>query len=83
MSGSRRSDPMHPPRALAKLGNRLGSASSNGRPSARPSTTSFIIMQHANDAIDEVRRAEFFRQGKQKRGLIKGKKWLLMSHWMN
>jgi transposase len=43
----------------------------------------FHIMQHANDAIDEVRRAEFFRQGKQKRGLIKGKKWLLMSRWMN
>ena len=43
----------------------------------------FHILQHANDAIDEVRRAEFFRQGKQKRGLIKGKKWLLMSHWKN
>jgi transposase len=43
----------------------------------------FHIMQHANDAIDEVRRAEFFRQGKQKRGLIKGKKWLLMSRWKN
>ncbi len=43
----------------------------------------FHIMQHANDAIDEVRKAEFFRQGKQKRGLIKGKKWLLMSRWKN
>jgi transposase len=43
----------------------------------------FHIMQHANDAIDEVRKAEFFRQGKKKRGLIKGKKWLLMSRWMN
>lgn len=43
----------------------------------------FHILQHANDAIDEVRRAEFFRQGKQKRGLIKGKKWLLMSRWKN
>ena len=43
----------------------------------------FHIMQHANDAIDEVRRAEFFRQGKKKRGLIKGKRWLLMSRWMN
>ena len=41
----------------------------------------FHIMQHANDAIDEVRRAEFFRQGKAKRELIKGKKWLLMSRW--
>jgi transposase len=43
----------------------------------------FHILQHANDAIDEVRRAEFFRRGKQMRGLIKGKKWLLMSRWKN
>jgi transposase len=43
----------------------------------------FHILQHANDAIDELRRAEFFRQGKQKRALIKGKKWLLMSRWKN
>jgi len=43
----------------------------------------FHIMQHANDAIDEVRRAEFFRQGKEKREVIKGKKWLLMSRWKN
>jgi len=43
----------------------------------------FHIMQHANDATDEVRRAEFFRQGKKKRGLIKGKRWLLMSRWNN
>ena len=43
----------------------------------------FHIMQHANDAIDEVRRAEFFRQGKQMRGLIKGKAWLLRSRWKN
>lgn len=39
----------------------------------------FHIIQHANDAINEVRKAEFFRQGKQKRRLIKGKKRLLMS----
>ncbi len=43
----------------------------------------FHIIQHANDAIDEVRKAEFFRQGKKKRDLIKGKKWLLMSRWKN
>lgn len=43
----------------------------------------FHIMQHANDAIDEVRRAEFFRQGPKSRGLIKGKKWLLQSRWKN
>lgn len=43
----------------------------------------FHIIQHANDAIDEVRKAEFFRQGKEKREMIKGKKWLLMSRWEN
>jgi len=43
----------------------------------------FHIMQHANAAIEEVRRAEFFRQGPKKRGLIKGKKWLLLSRWTN
>jgi Transposase len=37
--------------------------------------------QHANDAVDELRRAEFFRQGPKKPGLIKGKKWLLLSRW--
>src|ERR1700676_1714505 len=41
----------------------------------------FHVLQHATDAIDEVRRAEFFRQGPKKRGLIKGKKWLLLSRW--
>jgi transposase len=43
----------------------------------------FHIMQHANDAVDEVRKAEFLRQGRKKRGLIKGKKWLLLSRWVN
>jgi transposase len=43
----------------------------------------FHIIQHANDAIDEVRKAEFYRQGKEKRELIKGKKWLLLSRWTN
>jgi len=32
----------------------------------------FHIMQHANRAVDEVRRAEFFRKGGQMRGLVKG-----------
>src|ERR1017187_9606115 len=34
-------------------------------------------------AVDEVRKAEFFRQGREKRELIKGKKWLLLSRWKN
>ena len=41
----------------------------------------FHIMQHANKAIDEVRRSEFFRQGKQMRELVKGKRWLLLTRW--
>ena len=43
----------------------------------------FHVMGHANDAVDEVRRAEFFRKGGEKRELIKGKKWLLLSRWKN
>jgi transposase len=43
----------------------------------------FHIMQHANQAVDEVRRAEFFRKGKAQRELVKGKRWLLLSRWVN
>jgi len=43
----------------------------------------FHIIQHADDAVDEVRRAEFFRKGRKMRELIKGKKWLLLSRWKN
>jgi transposase len=43
----------------------------------------FHILQHVNAAIDEVRRAEFFRQGGRRRELVKGKRWLLLSRWVN
>ena len=43
----------------------------------------FHIMQHANRAVDEVRRAEFFRKGGRMRGLVKGKRWLLLTRGMN
>jgi transposase len=43
----------------------------------------FHVLQHANAAVDEVRRAEFFRKGGRQRGLVKGKRWLLMSRWVN
>ena len=43
----------------------------------------FHIMQHANRAVDEVRRAEFFRKGGPMRGLVKGKRWLLLTRWVN
>jgi transposase len=43
----------------------------------------FHIMQHANAAIDELRRAEFFRKGGEQRAIVKGKRWLLLTRWMN
>ena len=43
----------------------------------------FHIMQHANEAVTEVRRAEFFRQGGAMRELVKGKHWLLLTRWVN
>lgn len=43
----------------------------------------FHVMQHANDAVDEVRRAEYFRKGKEKREVVRGKRWLLLTRWVN
>ena len=43
----------------------------------------FHVMQHAAKAVDEVRRAEFFRKSGRMRGLVKGKRWLLLSRWVN
>jgi len=52
-------------------------------PNCRIVYDKFHVMQHADQAIDEVRRAEFFRKGGRMRGLVKGKRWLLLSRWMN
>src|SRR5437763_857017 len=52
-------------------------------PGCRIVCDKFHIMQHANDAVDEVRRAEFFRKGRKMRDVVKGKKWLLLSRWKN
>jgi transposase len=52
-------------------------------PNCRIVYDKFHVMQHANKAIDEVRRAEFFRKGGRWRGLVKGKRWLLLSRWVN
>ena len=52
-------------------------------PQARLVYDKFHVLQHANAAIDEVRRAEFFRQGGRRRALVKGKRWLLLSRWVN
>ena len=43
----------------------------------------FHVMQHANEAVSEVRRAEFFRKGGAARDLIKGKHWLLLTRWVH
>jgi transposase len=52
-------------------------------PNCRIIYDKFHIMQHANAAVDEVRRAEFFRKGGRMRGVVKGKRWLLLSRWVN
>jgi transposase len=33
--------------------------------------------------VDEVRRAEFFRKGGRARDLVRGKRWLLLTSWLN
>jgi len=43
----------------------------------------FHILQHANQAVTEVRRAEFFRKGGGMREIVKGKSWLLLTRWVN
>ena len=43
----------------------------------------FHVMQHANAAVDEVRRAEFFRKGGRVRQVVKGTRWLLLSRWVH
>ena len=43
----------------------------------------FHVMKHANEAVSEVRRAEFFRKGGAARELIKGKHWLLLTRWVH
>jgi transposase len=52
-------------------------------PNCRIVYDKFHVMQHANVAVDEVRRAEFFRKGGRWRGLVKGKRWLLLTRWVN
>jgi len=43
----------------------------------------FQVMQPANAAIDEVRRAEFFRTGQARRDVVKGKRWLPLTRWVH
>ena len=50
-------------------------------PRARIVYDKFHVLQHANAAVDETRRAEFFRKGGTLRGLVRGKRWLLLTRW--
>ncbi|MGC8550040.1 MAG: transposase [Acidobacteriaceae bacterium] len=43
----------------------------------------FHIMKHAGEAVDEVRRQQFFRKGGPARELVKGKRWLLLTRWVH
>lgn len=50
-------------------------------PRARLVYDKFHVLKHANAAVDETRRAEFFRQGGVRRSLVRGKRWLLLTRW--
>ncbi len=50
-------------------------------PHARIVYDKFHVLRHVNDAVDETRRAEFFRKGGAARGLLRGKRWLLLRRW--
>jgi transposase len=52
-------------------------------PRARLIYDKFHVLTHANAAVDETRRAEFFRKGGRLRGLVRGKRWLLLTRWGN
>ncbi len=50
-------------------------------PHARLVYDKFHVLRHVNAAVDETRRAEFFRKGGAARGLLRGKRWLLLRRW--
>jgi transposase len=52
-------------------------------PNCRIIYDKFHIVKHANAAVDEIRRAEFFRKGGPARELVKGKRWLLLTRWLH
>jgi hypothetical protein len=45
------------------------------RPRARIVCATFHVLRHVNAALDETRRAEFFRQGRAPRALLRGERW--------
>jgi transposase len=52
-------------------------------PNCRIVYDKFHVIQHANAAVDEVRRAEFFRKKGPRREVVKGKRWLLLTRWVH
>jgi transposase len=50
-------------------------------PRARIVYDKFHVLRHVNAALDETRRAEFFRQGGAARAVLRGKRWLLLRAW--
>ena len=52
-------------------------------PHARIVYDKFHVLRHVSEALDETRRAEFFRQGGAARALWRGKRWLLLRAWGN
>jgi transposase len=52
-------------------------------PHARIVYDKFHVLRHLSEALDETRRAEFFRQGGAARALLRGKRWLLLRAWGN
>jgi transposase len=43
----------------------------------------FHVMQHVSKAVEETRRAEFFRRGEELRAVVRGKRWLFLTRWQN
>lgn len=43
----------------------------------------FHVMRQVNNAVDETRRQEFFRQKGRLRAVMRGKRWLLLTRWRN
>jgi transposase len=52
-------------------------------PHARIVYDKFHVLRHVNQALDETRRAEFFRHGGDARAILRGKRWLLLRSWGN
>lgn len=52
-------------------------------PKAKIIYDKFHIIRHLNEAVDEVRREEFFRKGGEHRDIMRGNRWLLLRRWFN